>query len=195
LPPEAAVADRREQPRQEGHHDCNDLARAVDERSRRLVGHAPHPWDRGTRFPGESEPRQAARVVATQDRVRSEPNDDPSNIVELSREPRTWFKVSFGTAALLGAMLLVMWAQHAPTMCAVSFEAPRRLQLNRQVDREHLAADAASAVRAARRYTWGTAGKEQQRRFVECEDLLVSEIAARHGVSVDQVRAATGYAE
>ncbi len=159
------------------------------------VGHAPHPWDRGTPFPGEWEPREAATVVATQDRVRSEPHDDPSGIVERRREPPTGFKVSFGTAALLGAMLLVMWAQHAPATCAVSSEAPRRLQLDRQVDREHLAADGASAVRAARRYTSGTPRGEQQRRFRECEALLVNGIAATHGVSVDQVRAATGYAQ
>ncbi len=92
-------------------------------------------------------------------------------------------------------MLLVMWAQHGPVTCALSFEAPRRLHLNREVDREHLAADVASAARAAHRYTWGTAGEEQQRRFVKCEDLLVTGIAARHGVSVDQVRAAAGYAQ
>jgi hypothetical protein len=158
------------------------------------VGHAPHPWDRGTRFPGEWEPR-AAKKAAMPDRVWPASHDDPSGSVEHRPEPPTWFKVSFGTAALLGAMLLVMWAQHGSVTCALSFEAPRRLHVNREVDREHLAADAASAVRAARRYTWGTAGEEQQRQFVECEDLLVNGIAAAHGVSVDQVRAATGYAQ
>lgn len=158
------------------------------------VGHAPHPWDRGTRFPGEWEPREA-RFAATQDRVRSKAPDDPSSSVERRREPPTWFKVSFGAAALLGAMLLVMWAQDSPATCAVSFEVPRRLQLNRQVDREHLAADGASAVRAARRYTSGTAAGEQQRRFLECEDQLVSGIAATHGVSARQVRESAGYAQ
>ena len=134
-------------------------------------------------------------VVATHDPVRAEPYDDPRGSVERRPEPPIWFKVSFGTAALLGAMLLVMWAQHGPVTCALSFEAPRRLHLNREVDREHLAADAASALRTAHRYISGTAGEEQQRRFVKCEDLLVSGIAARHGVSVDQVRGAAGYAQ
>jgi len=133
--------------------------------------------------------------VATQDRVRSEPHDDdPSASVERRREPSVWFKVSVGAAAFLGAMLLVMWAQHGSPTCAVSFEAQRRLQLNRQVDREHLAADGASAVRAARRYAAGASAGEQQGRFLECEDLLVSRIAATHGVSVDQMRA-TRYAQ
>jgi hypothetical protein len=193
LSPEAAVADRREPARQESPTTgVIVLAPSTNDRAVSLRN-APHPWDRGTRFPGEWEPREAIAVVATHDPVRAEPYDDPKGSVERRREPRTWFKVSFGAAALLGAMLVV-WAQHGPATCAVSFEALRRLQLNRQVDREHLAADGASAVRAARRYTAGTAAGEQQRRVLECEDLLVSRIAATHGVSVDQVRA-TRYAQ
>jgi hypothetical protein len=161
------------------------------------IGHAPHPGDRGTRFPGEREPRAAK--VAMPDRVWPAPHDDPSGSVERRPEPPTRFKLWFGTAALLGAMLLVMWAQHGPVTCALSYEAPRRLHLNRVVDREHLAADGASAARAARRYTSGTSGtsgdEEHQRGFLGCEDLLVSRISAKHGVSVDQVRAATGSAQ
>ena len=194
MPPEAAVADRREPARPESPA-TGVIVRAPSTNDRAAsVRNAPHPWDRGTRFPGEWEPREAVVVVATHDPVRAEPYDDPRGSVERRPEPPTWFKVSFGTAALLGAMLLVMWAQHGSVTCALSFEAPRHLQLNRQVDREHLAADGASAVRAARRYTSGTATGEQQRRVLECEDLLVSRIAAIHGVSVDQVRA-TRYAE
>jgi hypothetical protein len=133
------------------------------------------------------ESRRTGAIVLT-------PRDDPGGSVERRREPPTWFKVSFGAAALLGAMLLVMWAQHGLATCAISFEAPRRLQLDRPVDRDHLAADGASAGRTARRYTAATAGADQQQRFLECENLLVSAIAATHGVSGDQVRAATGYA-
>jgi hypothetical protein len=188
LPPESAVADRREQARPKSSTTgVIVLAPSTSDRGV-SVGHAPHPWDRGTRFPGEWEPR-AAKKVAMPDRVWPASHDDPSGSVERKPEPPTWFKVSFGSAALLGAMLLVMWAQHGPVTCALSFEAPRRLHLNREVDREHLSADGASAVRAARRYTSGTEGGDQQRRFLECEDLLVSRIAATHGVSVDQVRA------
>jgi hypothetical protein len=159
-----------------------------------VVGHAPHPWGEGTRFPGEWEPRDAVKVIATQYRVRPESHDDRAVSVEQKRERPTWFKVSSGAAALLVAILLAMWAHDGPATCAVSFDFPRRLHLDRPVDREHLAADGASAMRAARRYASGAAGEEQQRRFLECEDLLVSAIAERHGVSVGQVQVATGQA-
>jgi hypothetical protein len=194
LPPESAVADRREPARLESSTTgvIVSAPRANDRAA--SVGPAPHPWDRGTRFPGEWEPR-AATKLAIPDRVWPASRDDPSLSVERRPEPPTWVKISFGTVALLGAMLLVMWAQHGPVTCALSLEASRRLHLNREVDREHLAADGASAARAARRYTSGTAGEEQQRRFVECEEVLVSEIASRHSVSVDQVRAATGHGQ
>ncbi len=191
MPPESAVAERRDPARRESSTAVAIvLAPATDHRGI-SVGHAPHPWDRGPRFPGEWEPR-AAKQVAIPDRVWPASRADPRGSVEPRPEAAIWVKVSFGTAALLGAMLLVMWAQYGAVTCALPFEAPRRLHVNREVDREHLAADAASAVRAARRYTGTTAGEEQQRRLVACEDLLVSGIAARHGVSVDQVRAATG---
>jgi hypothetical protein len=157
---------------------------------------APHPWDRATRFPGEWEPRQTAKVAATPDRVWSEPSQAASRIAEDRQGSPRWFKASFGGAALLGALLLVVWAQHgAGSACALSFDFARPLRLDRPVDREHLAADAASVVRAARRYAAGSAGEERQRRFLECEDVLVSEIAARHAVSADQVRAAARYGQ
>ena len=49
----------------------------------------------------------------------------------------------------------------------------------------------ALALRAAHRYTSEPSGGDRQRRFFECEDLLVGRIAATHGVSVDQVVAGT----
>jgi len=145
-------------------------------------------------FPGEWEPRKAAPIAGVQDRVRSEPRADRGDTGEQRRERPVWFTISCGAATLLGAMLLVMWAQYGASACAVSFEAPRRLQLDRQVDREHLAVDSASAARAARRFVSTTGGGDQQRRFLECEERLVSAIAATHGVSVEQVRAAAANA-
>jgi hypothetical protein len=103
------------------------------------------------------------------------------------RESPAWLKLSIGTTLLLGGMLLVMWAQQRPEICAVS-EAPRTLQLDRTVDREHLAADGARAVRMARRHMMaGASADEQQRLFLECDALLVRAIAATHGMSVEQV--------
>jgi hypothetical protein len=191
LPPEASVEDRPELPSRALIPAATMKPFAPSTSDRGVsVGHAPHPWDRMTRFPGEWEPRHAATVVAAPDRAWSKPFHDPSGSVERRREPPRWVTVAFGAAALLGATLLVMWAPTRTATCALSFEAPRRLQLNRPVDREHLAADGASAWRAADRYTSGTSGGDQQRRLLECEDLLVGRIAALHGVSVDQVRAA-----
>jgi hypothetical protein len=108
-----------------------------------------------------------------------------------SRDRVTWFKVSAGACALLGATLLMMWVQQgqgAP-LCAASFEAPRRLQLSRAGDREHLAADRASATRTAHRYVASeldTAARQQ--RLSACEAQLVQAIATTHGVTLDQVR-------
>jgi len=154
----------------------------------------PETADRVTHFPGEWEP-SPAKSVTIADRVRPATDDVPRISIERRRKSPVWFKVSFGAASLLGAMLLVMWAQHDPASCALSFEAPRRLHLSRQVDREHLAADGASAARAARRYTSGASGEELQQRLTECEDVLIGSIAATHDVSVDQVRAAAGYVQ
>jgi len=196
LPTETSVEDRAEvaTPPQNPAAAVKTLAPAANDRGA-SVGHAPHPWDRMSRFPGEWEPRLAANVVAAQDRVWSKPFNDPGGSAERRRQLPAWATLSFGAAALLGATLLVMWAPHRAASCALSFEAPRRLQLNRTVDREHLAADGASALRAARRYMSEPSGGDQQQRFVECEDLLVGSIAATHAVSVDQVRAAARYGQ
>ena len=106
-----------------------------------------------------------------------------------SREPGPWFKASFAGVVLLGGMLLAMWAQRGPSLCALSPEASRRLQLSRPGDREHLATDNASATRSAQQYVAAEVDTpERQQRFLECESLLVRNIAATHDVSVEQVR-------
>jgi hypothetical protein len=93
-------------------------------------------------------------------------------------------------AGLLALMLVVMWIQRPDASCTPSVEASRLLVLGRATDREHLAADLASADRIARRYMLSTDDRDQQRaRLVECEATLVHEIAVRHGLSPDQVRA------
>jgi hypothetical protein len=100
------------------------------------------------------------------------------------------FELSVVAAALMIVMLGVMWIQRPGAACTLSAEGPRALLLSRATDREHLATDLASADRSARRYMLATDDlNQQQTRFVECEDTLVHEIAARHGLSPDQVRA------
>lgn len=117
-------------------------------------------------------------------------------VVSGDREPAAWIKVSFGTVALLGAMLLVMWAQHGSPACAPAPDVARQLQLSRMTDREHLAADSASATRTAQRYIASDAPTaERQQRFLECEALLFRGIAITHGVSAAEVRAGGRYAQ
>jgi hypothetical protein len=114
---------------------------------------------------------------------------ETTHIFRGSREPGPWFKALFAGVVLLGGMLLVMRVQQSPSLCALSPEASRRLQLSRPDDREHLATDNASAMRSARQYVAADVDTpERQQRFLECESLLVRSIAAIHDVSVEQVR-------
>jgi hypothetical protein len=106
------------------------------------------------------------------------------------KPPAAWFELSFVAAGLLVVMLGVMWAQRPAPDCTLSFEAPQVLVLSRETDREHLATDLASAARIARRYTRSSVDPAQQRsRFLDCEATLVGQIATRHGLSPDDVRA------
>ena len=104
--------------------------------------------------------------------------------------PAAWFELSWVVAGLLAGMLAVMWTEHSAASCTLSVEAPRLLVLSRETDREHLATDLASADRIARRYMLSVGDPAQQHaRFVDCEATLVQQIATRHGLSPDHVRA------
>jgi hypothetical protein len=112
------------------------------------------------------------------------------------KTPAGRFELSFVAGGLMVWMLAVMWAQHPAGGCALSGEAQRLLVLSRQTDREHLATDVATAERVARRYKRAADdASQQQTRFLECEATLVQQIASRHGLSVDQVRASPRDAE
>ena len=101
-----------------------------------------------------------------------------------------WFELSSVAAGLTVVMLVVMWANRPDGSCTLSFEPPRVLVLSRETDREHLATDLASADRIARRYMLSTVDPAQQHtQFLDCEATLVRQIAARHSLSPDQVRA------
>jgi hypothetical protein len=99
-------------------------------------------------------------------------------------------ELSLVAAGLLVVMLLMMWIQRPAATCTMSVEGARVLVLSRDTDREHLAADLASADRAARRYMLSIRDIDrQQLQRVECEATLDREIARRHGLSSGQVRA------
>jgi hypothetical protein len=101
-----------------------------------------------------------------------------------------WFDVSCAAAALLLGMLLVMWGQRSSSACTLSSEAPRRLVLSRETDREHLTRELASVERIARRYTASSPGDDRHHtRLLDCEAMLIKQIATRHGVPPDQLRA------
>lgn len=106
-------------------------------------------------------------------------------------KPRAaWFELSSVAGGLMVVMLVAMWAQRPDASCTLSLEASRILVLSRETDREHLATDLASGARIARRYMLATEDPaEQHTRSVNCEAILVQEIATRHGLSPEQVRA------
>jgi hypothetical protein len=111
------------------------------------------------------------------------------------RPNAAWFELSSAAAALLIGMLLVMWALRPAAGCALPPEAPRALNLNRDVDREHLTRDLGSADRVARRLTASAGDPQAHSQLVECENALIEEIANRHHVSVDDVRRAAPLAQ
>jgi len=82
------------------------------------------------------------------------------------KPPGAWFELSLTVAGLMVGMLVVMWVQRPETSCTLSLEAPRLLVLSREIDREHLAADLASANRIARRYIFSIANPGSTARTV-----------------------------
>ncbi len=103
-----------------------------------------------------------------------------------------WLNVSGIAAAFLVGMVLVMWAQSPGPGCVLAPEAPRRLVLSRDTDREHLAADRESADRIARRYRLSIADPARQHQddlFAKCEATLIQQIAEKHSLTPEQVRA------
>jgi hypothetical protein len=108
------------------------------------------------------------------------------------KPPAAWLELSLVAAALMIAMLGVMWAERPDASCTLPLDPPRQLVLSRETDREHLATDLALADRTARRYMLSTAAPAQQHaRFVECEETLAGQIATRHGLPPDRVRSST----
>jgi hypothetical protein len=100
------------------------------------------------------------------------------------------FELSWVAAGLMVAMLAVMWAERPGTDCTLSLEPRTTLVLSRQVDREHLANDLASADRIAERYSRAVEGRDRQRaRLAGCEATLVQQIVATHSLVRGQVRA------
>jgi hypothetical protein len=110
------------------------------------------------------------------------------------------------TATVAGAalivMLLVMWATRPPPTCAMAPEPHRHLDLERGVDREHLATDVREAARIARRYAAHIAATQADGGSPpttlafndvaeQCQASLSRQLMDAHDVTLEQVRAAT----
>jgi hypothetical protein len=105
-------------------------------------------------------------------------------------------ELPLAAAVLMSGMLVVMWAARSGAECAVPHDAARPLVLNRDSDREHLASDYAIADRTARRYmAAGLDGSLSQTRLADCQARLVLQIATRHQLSPDRVRAGAAGAQ
>jgi hypothetical protein len=105
-----------------------------------------------------------------------------------------------GPAQFAGAALVLtvaaMWAAQPPSGCTMRAEPQRHLNLDRTVDREHLATDLAESERVARRYAarpQPTASGEPaiQPETESCHAALVRQIMTAHDVTAAEVLAAS----
>jgi hypothetical protein len=95
-------------------------------------------------------------------------------------------------AALAGAavlyMVFAMWATQPPYTCAMVYEPHRQLNLDQEVDREHLARDGDEIGRMARRYARHIAASDSV--VAQCEETLARGLMTTHEVTLAQVRTA-----
>ena len=92
-------------------------------------------------------------------------------------------------------MALAMWATQPSDSCQPTETLRGRLDLGRQVDREHLQRDAGTIRQVARRYASGLAAFTfVHDPIAECEETLARELAAAHDVPLEDVRTAISVA-
>lgn len=88
-------------------------------------------------------------------------------------------------------MALAMWATQPSSSCRLTEEPRRRLNLERQLDREHLQRDAWKIRDAARRFASGLSSSEpDDGAITKCGETLARQLAAAHDVTLEEVRAA-----
>jgi hypothetical protein len=101
----------------------------------------------------------------------------------------TELATSVGVALVV--TILAMWAIRPSALCELAPEPHRRLDLDRAVDREHLAADVREIARRARHNgarPMPQAGTDQA--AAQCEDTLEGQLVTAHDLTVEQVRSA-----
>ena len=102
-------------------------------------------------------------------------------------------------AATLILTVVAMWATQPPAGCAMKPEPRRHLDLDRTVDREHLATDLAESDRVSRRWAApsepaAAGGSREPAGDVDaasCHARLVRQIMTIHDVTQSQVLTAT----
>ena len=101
----------------------------------------------------------------------------------------TELATSVGVALLV--TVLAMWAIRPSALCELAPEPHRRLDLDRVVDREHLASDVREIARLARRYAapGGPPGGLDE-TVTQCEDKLDGQLVTTHDLTLEQVRSA-----
>jgi hypothetical protein len=88
--------------------------------------------------------------------------------------------------------LLAMWAAGPAASCELAPEPQQRLNLDRLVDREHLATDVREIARLARRYAARTAPATGiDAAILQCEEKLDGQLVTAHDLTIEQVRSAT----
>ena len=98
-------------------------------------------------------------------------------------------------------MFFAMWATRPSSSCAMVPEPHQQLNLERDVDREHLDRDVIEIERVARRYAAGLAGSGHGHNPIvstpadeanadRCRDELDRGLMATHNMTLDQIRGA-----
>src|SRR5580765_411416 len=88
--------------------------------------------------------------------------------------------------------LLAMWAAGPAASCTLAPEPHQRLDLDRLVDREHLATDVREIGRVARRYAARAAPPDGiDATIAQCEETLDAQLVTAHDVTMEQVRSAS----
>jgi hypothetical protein len=96
-------------------------------------------------------------------------------------------ELATSVAVALVVTILAMWAVRPPALCELTAEPHRRLDLERVVDREHLATDVREIARVARRYAPPAAADDT---VAQCEDKLNRQLVTAHDLTVEQIRSA-----
>jgi hypothetical protein len=98
-------------------------------------------------------------------------------------------------ATSVGVVLLVtvlaMWATRPAASCELAPEPHRQLNLDRLVDREHLATDVREIARVARRSAARAApAAAAGETIAPCEEKLNGQLVTAHDLTIEQVRSA-----